>query len=103
MNDKQFVEASRHFAERVLAEGGDSVDSRLTWAFRTLTARTPSERELTVLRQVLEEHRTNFAANPQAASEFIDSATTLLTRIIWSGINRTIPTWPPGRWSPACC
>ena len=78
MNDKQFVEAARHFAERILAEGGDSPDSRLEWAFRTLTARTPSERELSVLRQRSGRAPRELRCRSAGRDEFIDSATTLL-------------------------
>ena len=34
MNDKQFIEASRHFGQRILAEGGVTDDERLTFAGR---------------------------------------------------------------------
>src|SRR5690606_30157709 len=39
MNDKQFVETSRHFAERILTEAPDSDQERLEWAFRVVTSR----------------------------------------------------------------
>ena len=49
MNDEQFVEASRLFAERIIKEGGDSFESRLDHAFLLATAR-PSD---ALRRQVL--------------------------------------------------
>ncbi|MEZ6065546.1 MAG: PSD1 and planctomycete cytochrome C domain-containing protein [Planctomycetaceae bacterium] len=78
MNDKQFVEANRHFAQRLLREAGESDEARLNWAFRLLTAREPTERELTVLRSLLESQQADFTANPASATALIDSATTLL-------------------------
>ncbi len=78
MNDKQYVEAARHFAQRILREGGESDQSRLEWAFRSVTARRPGPAERTILLDLLQRQREEFAADPAAASAFIDSATTLL-------------------------
>ena len=44
MNDVQFVEAARAFAERILREGGSTEDERLVFAFRSVTARRPASR-----------------------------------------------------------
>ncbi|MFV0445994.1 MAG: PSD1 and planctomycete cytochrome C domain-containing protein [Planctomycetaceae bacterium] len=79
MNDKQYVEAARHFAQRTLAKGGATDGERLTWAFRMVTARRPSDQEQQVLLRLLEQQRNEFNATPQAASDFINSATTRLT------------------------
>ena len=40
MNDVQFIEAARKFAERVMTEGGQGTEQRLTFAFRSITSRT---------------------------------------------------------------
>ena len=44
MNDVQFIEAARKFAERVISEGGtrDIDSTRITFAFRSVLARRPS-------------------------------------------------------------
>ena len=76
LNDKQYVEAARGFAQRTLREGGANDEERLTWAFRLVTARRPDERELRVLRSLLQRQREGFARQPEAASQFIDAATT---------------------------
>ena len=78
MNDKQYVEASRHFAQRIMSEGGESVDEQLTWAFLTVTTRQPREQELHVLKQVYLQQLATYESDPQEATAFIDSATTLL-------------------------
>jgi len=49
MNDPQFVEASRFLAERMIREGGDSVESRLAYGFELVTARVATPAELEVL------------------------------------------------------
>jgi hypothetical protein len=39
MNDPTFLEAGRKLGERMLAEGGNSDESRLAWGFELLTGR----------------------------------------------------------------
>ena len=78
MNDKQFVEAARHFAQRILREGGQTDQDRLAFGYRSISARRPNAREIGILQNVLDRQREGFSADPQAASDFVDSATTLL-------------------------
>ena len=61
MNDPQFVEASRKFAERIMKEGGETVESRLTTAFEIATARIPSKGELQILSDLYETQLTTFS------------------------------------------
>jgi hypothetical protein len=49
MNDPQFVEAARMFAERMIIEGGSDPEQRIRFAFRLATARFPEEQELHTL------------------------------------------------------
>jgi hypothetical protein len=39
LNEKGFIEAARVFAERILRQGGDNLEHRLNFAFRTVLAR----------------------------------------------------------------
>jgi hypothetical protein len=71
MNDRQYVEASRFFAQRVMTEGGTTPQSRLTLAFRLATARVPSSDELAVLVRVFESHLGDFTARPEAAQKLL--------------------------------
>jgi hypothetical protein len=71
LNDPQFVEASRAFAQRILLEGGDTVESRIAWAFRIATTRKPVADEVYVLRQVLEQQIVEFQKNKDAAEQFL--------------------------------
>ena len=50
MNDEQFVEAARLFAERVMTEGGDTFESRLDFAFLLATARPADKLRIEVLK-----------------------------------------------------
>ena len=71
MNDPTYVEAARKFAERILREGGGTTDERLSFAFRSVLSRPPSEAELAVLRGVLNRQLTVFRANPEAAKKLL--------------------------------
>jgi hypothetical protein len=67
LNDVQYVEASRVLAERLLLEGGDTTDARITAAYRLLTSRAPRPTELTKVRTLFEQERAGFASNVAAA------------------------------------
>ncbi|MBW3627861.1 MAG: DUF1553 domain-containing protein [Gemmatimonadetes bacterium] len=56
LNDPQFVEAARVLAERMIAEGGTGPDGRLRYGFRAVNSRSPSQRELQVLRSLYGRH-----------------------------------------------
>lgn len=47
LNDSVFVEAAQGLSRRILAEGGDSVLSRATFALRLCLTRQPSDAEVT--------------------------------------------------------
>jgi len=71
MNDTQFVEASRKFAERIVTEGGSTTDERLTFAFRCCTARKPDGDELRVIKQVYDSHLAEYRKDPKAALKLL--------------------------------
>jgi hypothetical protein len=66
LNDPQFVEAARAFAERVLATKGDDA-TRLRWAFAECVSRPPKDKELAVILAALQRERANYALNGPAA------------------------------------
>jgi HEAT repeat protein len=70
LNDVQFVEASRAFAERIIAHASDDAD-RVRWAFAEAVSRRPSEAELTVLMNALDRERTRYATNEDAARKYL--------------------------------
>ncbi len=73
MNDVQFVEAARKFAERVMLEGGADVESRVLFAFRTVTSRRPSPSESASLRGLFKEYYSEFQANQEAATRLLSA------------------------------
>jgi len=71
LNDPQYVEASRAFAERILLEAPPTRDERLRFAFEAATARLPTEQELVVLRRTIQHETAAFRADPDAAEALL--------------------------------
>jgi len=71
LNDPTYVEAARKFAERILRDGGQSLDERLTFAFRSVLARQPTTAERAVLRSVYERQLARFRELPDAAKALL--------------------------------
>jgi hypothetical protein len=70
LNDPQFVEAARAFAERVLARPGND-DAKLRWAFLAATSREPSREELAVMDNALRRERQRYVKNVAEAEKFL--------------------------------
>ncbi|MBX2822988.1 MAG: DUF1553 domain-containing protein [Rhodothermaceae bacterium] len=71
MNDPQFVEASRILAQRMIEEGGETLEDRLSFAFRLLTSRNPSEAEQAILEATYHEQLAEFKTSQASASELL--------------------------------
>jgi hypothetical protein len=71
LNDVTYMEASRKFAERMLAEGGKSDDAQLGFAFRVATGRAATADELALLRASLKKYQARFQQSPAAAEEYV--------------------------------
>ncbi|MFO0788546.1 MAG: PSD1 and planctomycete cytochrome C domain-containing protein [Pirellulales bacterium] len=76
LNDVQFVEAARAFAERSIKQPGDDV-ARLRWAFEECVSRTPNDAELAVLAKALGRERARYAANEEAAKKYLAAGESL--------------------------
>jgi hypothetical protein len=72
MNDPQYVEASRMLAERMIKEGGNTPEERVTFAFYALTSRQPREEELRLLKQLYEEELKDFRKEPKRATQLLN-------------------------------
>lgn len=68
LNDPQFVEAARAFAERMLRKSGDDSE-KLRWAIAEATSRELKPAELAILKSALERERKRYAANPDTAMQ----------------------------------
>jgi hypothetical protein len=65
------TEAARFISQRMLQEGGATVESQITWAFRLVTSRHPGKDEIKVLQQLFKEQRELFAVDQQSASKLL--------------------------------
>lgn len=69
LNDPTFVEAARVMAERMQKEGGETLQEKITFAFRLLTGRKPRSEESQVLEDLFQKEKERFAAAPARAQE----------------------------------
>jgi hypothetical protein len=66
------LESSRKLAERLLTHPtATSPESRIQHAFKLLTARTPTQEELTLLKTAYTKNLTRYQQNPQAAQQLL--------------------------------
>jgi hypothetical protein len=73
MNDVTYVEAARLLAERMIREGGSQPESRIAWAFRTVTAREPDADELRVLATGFAKRHAYYRERPEQAEALLTS------------------------------
>ncbi len=71
MNDVQHFEAARSLAEVVLSDGGNTVEDRVTFLYRTVLSRKPDLDELKLVSAALAKQRELFTANPEAAKKVV--------------------------------
>ncbi|RIA08609.1 cytochrome c [Flavobacteriaceae bacterium MAR_2010_72] len=71
LNDVQFVEAARVFAERIINEGGSDIENRLKLAFRLATAREPNANEILELKKLVDESFVEFKKHPKDAKKLL--------------------------------
>lgn len=91
LNDVQFIEAARRFAEKVIADGGDSVESRVNYIYRSVLARQPSQKELGIVSSLFNEHLEEFQADPEAAKQLLSLGE--------SGRNEELNSTELGAWT----
>jgi hypothetical protein len=67
LNDPQFVEAARKLAERMLDEGGSTVEAQIAFGFRAVTSREPTARELELLTRLYQDKISDYQDAQQDA------------------------------------
>ncbi len=67
----QYVEAARHLAQRMMTEGGQSIEPRIAFGFELATAREPNDKEIAVIARVYRDRLTRFQQDPQAADKML--------------------------------
>ena len=71
LNDPTYVEAARVFAANIIRDGGRDVKDRVRWAYARALARSPRRGEVRTLSALLEKHRAQYKADPQAARKVV--------------------------------
>ncbi len=75
LNDLHFVEAARVLGAKMLKEKA-TIPERIETAWKTVTSVEPSETELRILTEILDEQRAFFKENPKAAEKFLKTGVT---------------------------
>jgi hypothetical protein len=73
LNDIQYVEAARQFAERMIREGGPGTADRIRFGFVWATARQPDVQEVQNLTMLFQDGLRSFTADPQAALALVST------------------------------
>jgi alkanesulfonate monooxygenase SsuD/methylene tetrahydromethanopterin reductase-like flavin-dependent oxidoreductase (luciferase family) len=71
MNEPQFVAAGVALGKRMLAEGGASPTSRLTYGFRLVMGRDPEAKEMELLEKSLTRHLARFTTGEADAKTLV--------------------------------
>jgi hypothetical protein len=71
MNDVQHVEAARALAERMITQGGSTADDRITFAYKTVLARSPEAEERQIVGAQLASHIERYAKDAEAAKKLV--------------------------------
>ncbi|MCP4782974.1 MAG: DUF1553 domain-containing protein [Fuerstiella sp.] len=97
LNDPSYVEAARKFAERIVNQGGDSVESRVAFAIRQAVSRTAGDKEVEILGELYEQQLQEYAADKPAAEKLLatglsprDSSVELTQLAAWTDVARAV-------------
>ncbi|MEI6871470.1 MAG: PSD1 and planctomycete cytochrome C domain-containing protein [Verrucomicrobiota bacterium] len=74
LNDPVYFETAQALARRILREAPKSVEERLRYGLSLVLQRTPSEKQLGALQQLLESELTQYQANLEAAKKLSASS-----------------------------
>lgn len=72
MNDPIYIEASRLLGERMMKEGGETLEDQIIFAFRAATSRFPEESELDMLLELYEEELQIYQEEQDKAEELLE-------------------------------
>lgn len=71
LNDKQFVEASRVFAQRILSNQSQNLQEQIKFGFRLATSRWPKESELMTLIDLYDRQLNFYATHKSSAAQIV--------------------------------
>jgi hypothetical protein len=97
MNDTQFIEASRAFAERILDEGPEEIEAKICFAFELATARLPTQQESDILGQTYRRNLKQYRSHPARALSILqvgeadrDTQLDPAEHAAWTGVTNLI-------------
>ncbi|HIG83869.1 MAG TPA: DUF1553 domain-containing protein [Verrucomicrobia bacterium] len=71
LNDPQFVESARAFAQRIISEGDADERSRMNYGFKLALSREATDEEFEVLKRVLNGQASAFSTDKEKAKKFL--------------------------------
>jgi hypothetical protein len=71
LNDKQYVEAARNLAQRMLLDGGSTPADRIAHAFRLATSRRPTADETAILTNIYQSQLLEFQSDKESATKLL--------------------------------
>ena len=71
LNDEQFVEASRAFAQRILKSSAKTFQDRVNWAFEMATGHPADDLRQNVLKEAYDFQKERFSKEPNRAEELL--------------------------------
>jgi hypothetical protein len=71
LDDVQITETSKLVSQRMLKEGGATLDQQIAFIFRLMTAHEATPEQIEVLRRLFNEQRAIFAADPESARKLL--------------------------------
>ncbi|MBP88058.1 MAG: hypothetical protein CMJ64_15260 [Planctomycetaceae bacterium] len=97
LNDPTYVESARKFAERIVQEGGDSVEERARFAMRQATSRAARDVEVAVLSDLYEQQLKEYSGDKEAAEKLLatglspsESSTDVTQLAAWTDVARAV-------------
>lgn len=97
LNDPEYVEAARAFAELILRHPESTTQGRLSFAFRRAVSRDIRPDEQNILEQLLISHRAEYQADPSAAADILKTGDRpvpadldSIEMAAWTSVARTI-------------
>lgn len=76
LNDVQFFEASRVFAERIMGKTKESLEDQIQYGFRLATSRFPKESEMTLIKELYKNQLNYYRKNKRAAYKVLNVGAT---------------------------
>ncbi len=71
LNDPIYVEAARVFAQKMIAEGGKTLNARIDWAFERALGRAATPEEKQILAELHAKNLARFRADPASARQVL--------------------------------